>query len=89
MRTQSADTSPEVERIQIELIRQASFAKLLGLTCSMSSTVIQASRNTIRHLHPEMDEEELAVLYTELYYGKELAERLKSYLLEQKTNECA
>ena len=73
MRTQSEDTSPEMERVQIELIRKASPAKLFGLVRSMSQTMMQASRENIRRLHPDANKEELTLIFVELYYGKELA----------------
>ena len=73
MRTQSEDTSSEMERVQIELIRKASPAKLFGLLRSMSQTMMQASRENIRRLHPDANKEELTLIYIELYYGKELA----------------
>ena len=84
MRTQSTDTSLKAERIQIELIRKAPSTKLFGLVRSMSQTMIQASRETIRQLHPEASEQELALLFLELYYGKELAERVRSDLERRK-----
>jgi hypothetical protein len=73
MRTQSEDTSPEMERIQIELIRKASPARLFGLVRSMSQTMIQASRRNIRKLYPDASEEEITLIFVELYYGKEVA----------------
>jgi hypothetical protein len=84
MRTQSMDTSPEAERVQIELIRKASPAKLFGLINSLSRTMIQASRDTIRQLHPEASEQELALIFLELYYGKELADRVRVDLERRK-----
>ena len=80
MRTQSMDTSPEAERVQIELIRQASPAQLFGLVRSLSRSMIQASRENIQQLHPDANEEELALIWIELYYGKDLAERVRAYL---------
>jgi hypothetical protein len=80
MRTQSEDTSPEVERVQIELIRKASPAKIFGLVKSMSQTMIQASRKNIRKLHPDATEEELKMIFVELYYGKELADLVRSQI---------
>jgi hypothetical protein len=73
MRTQSEDTSPEAERVQIELMRKMSPAKKFGLVRSMAQTMIQASRENIRRLHPNASEEELTLIFIELYYGKELA----------------
>ncbi len=84
MRTQSMDTSPEAERVQIELIRKASPAKLFGLVRSLSRTMIQASRDNIRRLHPDANEEELALIFLELYYGRELADRVWADLERRK-----
>jgi hypothetical protein len=77
MRTQSPDTSPEAERVQIELLRKATPARRFHLARSLSQTMIQVSRATIRSLHPEMGEEELKILFVEIYYGKELAEGVR------------
>src|SRR5258706_506661 len=73
MRTQSEDTSPEIERVQIELICKASPAKIFNLVRSMSQTMMQASRENIQRLHPGASKEELTLTFIELYYGKELA----------------
>lgn len=80
MRTQSIDTSPEAERVQIELLCKASPARRFHLARSLSQTMIQVSRANIRRLHPEVDQEELKLLFVELYYGKELADRVQAYL---------
>lgn len=77
MKTQSEDTSPEIERVQIELIRKMSPAKKFMLVRSMTQTMIQASRANIQALHPDADESELRLLFIELYYGKELAQRVR------------
>jgi hypothetical protein len=80
VRTQSEDTSPEMERVQIELIRKASPAKLFGLLRSMSQTMMQASRENIRRLHPDANKEELTLIFVELYYGKELANLVRTQM---------
>ena len=82
MRTQSMDTHPEIERIQIELIRKASPAKLFGIVRSLSQSMIQASKRNIRELHPEVSEKELAFILVELYYGEELAQRMQQHLIK-------
>ena len=80
MRAQSEDTSLEMERVQIELIRKASPAKIFGLVRSMSQTMIQASRANIRRLHPDASKEELTLIFVELYYGKELAKLVQTQM---------
>jgi len=77
MKTQSSDTSPEAEQVQIELIRKMSPAKKFNLVRSMTRTMIQASRANIRALHPDANESEQRLLFIELYYGKELAQRVR------------
>ena len=80
MRTQSEDTSPEMERIQIELIRKASTAKIFGLVRSMSQTMIQASIRNIRKLHPGASEDEITLIFVELYYGEKAANLVRSQI---------
>lgn len=84
MRTQSMDTSPEAERVQIELIRKASPAKLFSLVRSLSQSLIEMNRQTLRKLHPQMNEEELALMFIELNYGKELADHVRADLKRRK-----
>ncbi|MFL5694565.1 MAG: hypothetical protein ACJ795_22450 [Ktedonobacteraceae bacterium] len=84
MRTQSMDTSPEAERVQIELLRKASPAERFSLVMSLSQSFIQASRQTIRELHPELSQVELDLLFVELHYGKDLADRVRADLKRRK-----
>ena len=85
MRTQSEDTSPEMERVQIELIRKASPAKIFGLVRSMSQTLMQASRENIRKLHPDASKEELTLILVELYYGKEVANLVRTQMKRRRS----
>jgi hypothetical protein len=85
MRTQSEDTSPEMERVQIELIRKATPAKLFGLVRSMSETMIQASIRNIRKLHPDASQEEITLIFVELYYGKKVANLVRSQIEKRRS----
>jgi hypothetical protein len=85
MRTQSEDTSPEMERVQIELIRKASPAKIFGLVRSMSQSMMQASRENIRKLHPDASKEELTLILVELYYGKEVANLVRTQMKRRRS----
>src|SRR6266566_5057276 len=80
MRTQSEDTSPEMERVQIELIRKASIAKRFAIMQAWSQLLIEASRENIRRLHPDASKEELTLILVELYYGKELANLVRTQM---------
>ena len=85
MRTQSEDTSPEMERVQIELIRKATSTKLFGLVRSMSQTMIEASIRNIRKLHPDASQEEITVIFVELYYGKKVADLVRSQIEKKRS----
>ncbi|HYX50387.1 MAG TPA: hypothetical protein VE843_11630 [Ktedonobacteraceae bacterium] len=80
MRMQSEDPGPDMERGQIELILKALPAKLFGLVRPMSQTMIQASIRNIRKLHPDASEEEIILIFVELYYGKKIADFVRSQI---------
>ena len=76
----SFDTHPDAEQFQISLLRKASVAERIARACSLSETVIQLSRRAICRANPELNEQELNLLYVTYYYGKDLSERLRRYL---------
>ena len=80
MKTQSIDTDPRVEAVQIALLRQAGAAKRAWLLRSLSQTVIRLSRDAIRRVNPGYTEAELKILFVKYCYGDELANRLQQYL---------
>lgn len=80
MKTQSSDTDPRVEAVQIALLRQASLAKRAWLLRSLSQTVMRLSRNALRRNNPQLTEQELKVLSVRYCYGDDLANRLQQYL---------
>lgn len=77
---QSIDTSPDIEKIQISLIRKLSIAERISILRSLSQTVIQLSRRAIARANSELSEEELKGMFVEYHYGDELANRFRSYL---------
>ncbi len=56
MKTQSIDTHPEIEKVQISLIRKASIAKRLSTIQSLSQSVILLSRRAIKRANPGFTE---------------------------------
>ena len=80
MKTQSRDTRPEVEEIQISLIRKASIAKRIGVVRSLSETTIRLSRRAIARANPELNDRNLDLKFVEYHYGKTLANNLREYL---------
>ncbi len=49
MKTQSPDTHPQAEHVQIQLLRLAGTARRLDLACSLTQTTIALSREGIRN----------------------------------------
>ncbi len=80
MKTQSPDTRPEAERIQIELLRQAPGAKRFALARSLTRMVMRLSRQAIRQARPEADESQIQWFWVALHYDQSLADRLRIYL---------
>ena len=80
MKTQSEDTHPEAERVQIELLRKATPAQRAQLALSLSETTIKLARRAIRRANPGASEEEVGLIFVEVHYGKELADRVRAYL---------
>ena len=85
MRPQSEDTSPEMVRVQIELMRKAMPTKLFSLVRSMSQTMIETSIRNIRKLHPDASQEEITVIFVELYYGKKVADLVRSQIEKKRS----
>lgn len=85
MLTQSNDTNSEVERFQISLIRQASISKRATLMRSLSETTIKLSRRAITRSHPGLTELELNLIFIATHYGKDLANRLKEYIMKRES----
>ncbi len=83
MLSQSPDTSPEAERIQIELLRKASVARRISIVRSLSQTVMFLSRRAIKRANPSMSEQELDIMFVKYHYGQELAEKLRIYLKQR------
>jgi len=81
MQARSADTDPEAERFQIELLRRAPVARRVGLARSLSRSVITLARAAIRRTMPGATDQEVGLRFVELHYGRELAEGLRRRLL--------
>lgn len=84
MRTQSADTSPEAERVQIELIRKAPITKRIALMEAWSQFLIEANKQGIRERHPGASEEEINLIFVANNYGQDLADKVRAYLARRR-----
>ncbi len=84
MITQSFDTHPEAERVQIALIRKAGIARRIGIARSLSETAIKLSRRAISRANPQLSEQELNLVIVAHNYGRDIADRLGNYILREK-----
>lgn len=80
MRARSADTDPEAERVQIELLRRAGPARRAAMALDLSAMVIELARRAIRRNMPGASEQEVGVRFVELHYGRDLAAELRRFL---------
>ena len=83
MVTQSIDTHPQAEEVQLALLRQATAARRLAVMCSLSQTTIQLSRRAIQRANPTYTPLELNLAFVRIHYGEELAQRLQHYLAQK------
>ena len=70
------DTSSDVARRQVELVRQASPARRFATARSLTRTVAALSMRALRRRNPSASEAEIHRLFAELHYGTELVNRL-------------
>lgn len=80
MATQSIDTHPAIEEMQLSLLRQATVARRFAILRSLSQTTIQLSRRAIKRANPTLSPLELDVAFVAYHYGTDLANRLRDYL---------
>ncbi len=78
-----SDTSPEAEKVLIELARRATPAENIARVRSLSATVIELSRRAIGQAHPGWTAREVDLKFVELHYGRKLADELREYLKDR------
>ena len=86
MATQSIDTHPKAEEVQISLLRKAPVAKRLAVMRSLTQTTIQLSRRAIQRANPTFSDTDIDLAFVAYHYGQDLAQRLSQYL-ERRNNE--
>ena len=75
MRTLPEDTSPEAERVLIELLRNASPARKLAMVLSANRTARTLALTGLRERHPGESPARLRRRFADLWLGPELAAR--------------
>jgi hypothetical protein len=80
MKTQSSDTHPAAEAVQINLLRKAGTSKRLSIAFSLSESVRRLALDGIRRAHPAASDEEALHIFAEVHYGQALAEKVRKSL---------
>ena len=80
MITQSSDTHPRMEELQVLLIRSASTARRISSVRSLSGSAIRLSRRAIKRANPDLNEKELNLKFVSYHYGENLAALLREYM---------
>ncbi|MGB8343950.1 MAG: hypothetical protein WCD86_03645 [Ktedonobacteraceae bacterium] len=87
MRTQSPDTSPEVERVQIALFPQAPISKRFAIMSAWSQLLIGANKESIRRQYPNADEKEIGLIFVARHYGQDIADKLQTISVREKATQ--
>jgi hypothetical protein len=74
MVTQSVDTSPEAERMLVQLLQKAGEERRLAQACSLTASVRRLSWDNLARLHPAWSLRERIGFFVEVIYGKELGQ---------------
>jgi hypothetical protein len=72
----SRDTSPEAERVQVELLRVMSVGQKLEMVAGLNALVRSAAISGLNERYPEADEEEIQWRLTRIVLGEVLADRV-------------
>jgi hypothetical protein len=76
----AADTDVQADRVQLELLRNATPGERAALAMSLSATVISLARRALQTQEPGASDQEITVRSVELNYGRELAADLVAFL---------
>ena len=80
MVTQSPDTDPGTEAMQLSLLRRASVARRISSVRSLSGSARWLSRRAILRANPELEQRDLDLRIVAYHYGERLASCLREYM---------
>jgi len=81
-----SDTPPEIEKVQIDLIKKWSVAKRISMMRALTAFAVNLSKRAIARANPGCSNEEINLLFVANHYGEELANRLREYLQKRNSN---
>lgn len=77
MKTQSIDTHPEIEKIQISMLHDGGVRKRTALLRSITRSALTLARHGIKKAHPNWDNIHLGKFFVYINYGDNLSNRLQ------------
>ena len=75
-----SDTDSDSLRVQIDLLRQATPARRLGLALALSADVVSLALAGIRRRNPGVSDADAGLRFVEIHYGSELADLVRARL---------
>jgi hypothetical protein len=80
MKTQSPDTSLEVEQVQFDLLRLAGTEGRMSRMRALTAFGISLSRQAIAEAHPEWSERAVLLYWAKINYGEEFTSRVRHHM---------
>lgn len=77
------DTSEEAFAIQLDCLRRMSPRERVQKACDLSRRLRNMAMDAIRRRHPELSDAEVRLMFIELTYGKDLADRVRESCSER------
>lgn len=74
-----SDTSIDIDRVQLDLLRQKSPHERAMIAVRLTDEVRLASRRAIARANPEFTPRQIEYCFIELHYGRELADAVRNY----------
>lgn len=79
-KTQSPDTSPEMEKVYFDLLRQKSTVERWRGLRALTQSAIRREWTIIAREHQDWDDQEVRLHWMKIVYGEELSNRVREYM---------
>jgi hypothetical protein len=79
-KTQSPDTSEEFEKMYFALLRQKTAAERFQMTSDLTESAFRLWCGGVKKRNPQWSDQEIAIHWVEVHYGKEWAEKVRKEL---------
>lgn len=73
------NTHSKAEQALISLLKEKCTSEKMSLVRSLSQTVVQLSRRAIARANPDIDKDQIDLIFINLHYGEDLAKKVQRY----------